>query len=273
MKRNKYSVRKYFASTAIVTAVVFSSMLASGVSAHGGPQTEANSNKAPVTVEKQVEKETVKSPSNLLRKGSRGDGVKSVQTSLGLTADGIFGSNTESAVKSLQSKNGLAADGVVGPATRSVLSTAKPAEKVTNKAPKQEAKQETKKEKTKSSTSKQTDVTSVAKDLVGKPYVPAGTTPAGFDSSGFINYAFAEVGVPLERTHASMWASNGTHVNSPSVGDVVFFEGTYKNGVSHSGIYLGDNQMIHAGTSRTGVEITSMGYDYWQDRYIGAKRF
>lgn len=272
MKRNKNSVRKYFASTAIVTAVVFSSMLASNVSAHSGSKTEASSNKAPVTVEKKVEKETVKS-SNILRKGSRGDGVKSVQTSLGLTADGIFGGNTESAVKSLQSKNGLTADGVVGPATRSVLSTAKPAEKTPNKAPKQEVKQETKETNKESSTSNQTDVISVAKDLVGKPYLPAGTTPAGFDSSGFINYAFAEVGVPLERTHASMWASNGTHVNTPSVGDVVFFEGTYKNGVSHSGIYLGDNQMIHAGTSRTGVEITSMGYDYWQDRYIGAKAF
>src|SRR5699024_10183922 len=82
-----------------------------------------------------------------------------------------------------------------------------------------------------------------------------------------------KAGVSLDRTHASMWANNGKHVDSPNVGDVVFFENTYKNGVSHSGIYLGDNQLVHAGTSNTGVEVTTMSYDYWQSRYIGAKTF
>ena len=72
-----------------------------------------------------------------------------------------------------------------------------------------------------------------------------------------------------------MWANDGQHVDSPSVGDVVFFENTYKSGVSHSGIYLGNNQMIHAGTPETGVEVTtpSAWEYYWADKYIGAKRF
>src|SRR5699024_2037859 len=119
----------------------------------------------------------------------------------------------------------------------------------------------------------QSDVVSTAHSLVGSPYAFGGTTPAGFDSSVFINYAFKEAGVHLSRTHEGMWENNGVHVDSPSVGDVVFFENTYKSGVSHSGIYIGNNQMIHAGTSATGVEVTSMAIDYWDSRYIGAKSF
>lgn len=53
----------------------------------------------------------------LLKKGSTGDDVKKLQTQLGLTADGIFGSGTETAVKTFQAQNGLTADGIVGDAT------------------------------------------------------------------------------------------------------------------------------------------------------------
>src|SRR5699024_6535418 len=92
------------------------------------------------------------------------------------------------------------------------------------------------------------DAVATAESLVGSPYVAGGTTPSGFDSSGFINYVFNQQGKSLNRTHAGMWANDGQHVDSPSVGDVVFFDNTYKSGVSHSGIYIGNNQMIHAGT-------------------------
>ena len=57
----------------------------------------------------------------LLRVGSRGAGVKSVQRALGITADGIFGPKTRAAVRAFQERNGLAADGIVGPKTRAVL--------------------------------------------------------------------------------------------------------------------------------------------------------
>lgn len=53
----------------------------------------------------------------LLKKGSSGEEVKKLQSKLGLTADGIFGSGTETAVKDFQTKNGLTADGIVGPGT------------------------------------------------------------------------------------------------------------------------------------------------------------
>src|SRR5699024_10990215 len=116
------------------------------------------------------------------------------------------------------------------------------------------------------------DAVTAAYSLLGTPYVFGGDNPdTGLDSSGFVNAAFSDK--KLSWTHAGMWANDGTRVSEPSPGDVVFFEGTYKNGVSHSGVYIGNNQMIHAGTEATGVEVTSTEIGYWSDRYIGAKRF
>src|SRR5699024_8676900 len=56
-----------------------------------------------------------------LEEGDGGDAVKDAQSSLGISADGIFGSSTEAAVKDVQAANGLAVDGIVGPATKEAL--------------------------------------------------------------------------------------------------------------------------------------------------------
>lgn len=285
MLKMKHSVRKYIVSTAIVTAFVFSPMLTGSVFAYGGPDTEAGQNNATnAPIIEQVDKnETTTVNTGVVSKGDRGETVRNVQSSLnnlGYSAnpDGIFGPETDEAVRDFQEDNALAVDGMAGPATMEALSLTETTKvNETTEAIQDESLtiSEAPNQQTKSATTQasQSDVVSIANSLVGSPYTPGGTTPAGFDSSGFINYVFAEVGIPLDRTHASMWANNGVHVDSPSVGDVVFFENTYKNGVSHSGIYLGNNQMIHAGTEETGVEITTMSYDYWQSRYVGAKSF
>lgn len=195
------------------------------------------------------------SNSSLYRKGDRGSGVKDLQTNLGkngynISADGIFGQATYDAVRSFQKKQGLQVDGIAGKATLHALNG---------------------KDNSIDSPDTTGDVVSIAEGLIGKPYVFGGTTPSGFDSSGFINYVFKQKGINLDRTHDAMWANNGKKVSNPSPGDVVFFENTYKSGVSHSGIYIGNNKMIHAGTEKTGVEVTSMSIDYWNDKYIGAK--
>src|SRR5699024_644382 len=232
---NKYSVRKYFVSTTLATAFVFSSMLAGGASANGGPGSEPITNDTSVTEQKQpVQSKSAPVSNSNLTKGDSGQAVKELQKTLqakGQTAnpDGTFGIETEGAVKNVQSNHEVEIEDVA-----TSQGSNDQAEETVNQ-------------------SNQTDIVSIANSVVGKPYTPGGTTPAGFDSSGFINYVFDKAGVSLDRTHASMWANNGTHVDSPNVGDVVFFENTYKNGVSHSGIYLGDNQMVHAGTSNTGV--------------------
>ncbi|PFA67305.1 peptidoglycan endopeptidase [Bacillus sp. AFS015802] len=115
-----------------------------------------------------------------------------------------------------------------------------------------------------------TDVITQAKLLLGTPYVWGGTTPAGFDCSGFIYYVHKQAGQTMKRYSSEGYYSRSYYVDSPKAGDLVFFENTYKKGISHLGIYLGDNQFIHAGDN--GVEITSLSDSYWSSKFDGFKR-
>lgn len=107
-----------------------------------------------------------------------------------------------------------------------------------------------------------------AKKYIGTPYVWGGSTPSGFDCSGYVNYVFTKIGVSIPRTAATIWSATKP-VASPAVGDLVFFT-TYATGPSHLGIYLGNNQFIHASSS-VGVTISDLTNSYWKARYLGAK--
>src|SRR5699024_66801 len=111
-----------------------------------------------------------------------------------------------------------------------------------------------------------------AKKHQGAPYVWGGQSTSGFDCSGYIHYVYNKAGLKSGRTNTEGYYSRSFYINNPQVGDLVFFEGTYKAGISHMGIYLGNNQFIHAGTS-TGVTITSLSNPYWSKHFDGFKRF
>jgi peptidoglycan hydrolase-like protein with peptidoglycan-binding domain len=195
-----------------------------------------------------------------LKFGSKGPEVMQLQTRLKnlgyftypMITD-YFGTVTEESVEKFQKENGLPVTGVV---TNTVLNKITEVEKTKGQTPK---------------TSDQITINVIANaaELMGVPYQWGGTTTKGFDCSGFIQYIFAQEGVQLPRTTAQMW--NATiSVSQPAVGDLVFFE-TYTDGPSHLGIYIGNNQFVHSGSS-TGVTISNLDYKYWQDRYLGTKR-
>lgn len=107
---------------------------------------------------------------------------------------------------------------------------------------------------------------------MGVPYVFGGTTPNGFDCSGFTQYVYKQSGISISRTTIDQY-NQGTSVSKSNLikGDLVFFKDTYRTGVSHVGIYIGDNKFIHASSSN-GVTITSLNSDYYVQHWLGAKR-
>ncbi|GAM14772.1 C40 family peptidase [Mesobacillus selenatarsenatis] len=115
------------------------------------------------------------------------------------------------------------------------------------------------------------EVLAIAQDLIGVPYIWGGSTPEGFDCSGFIYYAFNKAGMKMGRYSSEGYYSRSYYVNDPQPGDLVFFENTYKPGISHMGIYLGNNEFIHA--SDNGVVISSLDNSYYKKHFDGFKRF
>ena len=111
-----------------------------------------------------------------------------------------------------------------------------------------------------------------AKKHMGTPYVWGGTTPSGFDCSGFVQYVFKQSGISLPRT-TSEQVKVGTYVSKSNLqpGDLVFLKNTYREGVSHVGIYIGDGQMIHASSSK-GVTISNLSASYYTQHYHSARR-
>jgi len=120
-------------------------------------------------------------------------------------------------------------------------------------------------------TSKASAIIATAKRYIGVNYVFGGTTPSGFDCSGFVQYVFANNGISLPRVARDQY-HEGTSVSFSNLkaGDLVFFSLGKNGDVDHMGIYVGDGQFINASSSK-GVTIYTLG-SYWKSAYVGAKR-
>lgn len=117
-------------------------------------------------------------------------------------------------------------------------------------------------------------IVATAKQYLGVPYKWGGTDPSGFDCSGFVYYVLRCNGINVSRTQVPMY-SEGTPVSKANLqpGDLVFFQNTYKAGLSHVGIYVGDGQFIHAPSSGRVVSYADLNSDYYTAHYYGAARY
>ncbi|MBO5478349.1 MAG: C40 family peptidase [Clostridia bacterium] len=127
---------------------------------------------------------------------------------------------------------------------------------------------------TSQSSSKGSQIVALAKKYLGCKYVYGGATPSGFDCSGFTMYLYKQFGVSLPHS-ATAQSSKGTKVAKSNLqpGDIVFFTNFRTNkGIGHCGIYIGNNQFIHASTEKTGVITSSLSSGSYQKRYVTAVR-
>lgn len=114
---------------------------------------------------------------------------------------------------------------------------------------------------------------SFAKQYLGKSYVSGGTTPDGFDCSGFVYYVCNSCGYNLSR-NCQTQASSGTAVSKAELqqGDLVFFNNTSNGSIGHVGMYIGDGRFIHAANANRGVTTDTLNSGYYNTYYYSARR-
>ncbi|WP_342540614.1 C40 family peptidase [Heyndrickxia sp. FSL K6-6286] len=119
------------------------------------------------------------------------------------------------------------------------------------------------------------EVVSFAQMHEGKKFKMGGTSPEGFDASGYTQYVYktAATHLPIPRTSNDQYkAGKSIKANKLQLGDVVFYATGHKKGkVTFSAIYIGEGKFI--GATSKGVKTVNMSDKYWKERYVGAKRY
>lgn len=206
----------------------------------------------------------------VLRLGARGTRVSTLQWTLGLPATARFGPGTRQAVRAYQASHGLVADGQVGPATAETLGLdspppARPAGDPGALPPGAGERPAVTPDGPASPAARR--AAEIALGELGVPYMWGGETPAGFDCSGLVQYAYGRAGIALPRVAADQFTA-GPHVALADLraGDLVFFEH-----LGHVGIYLGGGRFVHAPHTGTVVQIARLTGWYLRN-YAGATR-
>ena len=108
---------------------------------------------------------------------------------------------------------------------------------------------------------------SIALRYLGVPYVWGGSSPSGFDCSGLVMYVYAQLGISLPHYTVAQWGATAhISLSQAQPGDLVFFDG-----LGHVGIYLGNNQFVHAPHTGTVVQVASLS-GYYASALVGVGR-
>jgi cell wall-associated NlpC family hydrolase len=103
------------------------------------------------------------------------------------------------------------------------------------------------------------------------PYQYGGSTEEGFDCSGLVQYAYANVGKRIPRTTAEQWRQLGPVSNDQiRVGDLLFFRIGGK--ISHVGMYIGKGRFVHAPSTGRDVSTESLNSDFYRKAFVRAAR-
>jgi cell wall-associated NlpC family hydrolase len=118
-------------------------------------------------------------------------------------------------------------------------------------------------------------VVNEAKKYLGLDYVWGGESPdPGFDCTGFTWYIMKQLGHDFPLHDLEGQSATGKQVAKANLqpGDLVFFQNTYRQGISHVGVYAGDGKFIHAASEKLGVITSRLDEPYWSSRYLSATR-
>lgn len=118
------------------------------------------------------------------------------------------------------------------------------------------------------------NVVEAAYSLRGSRYVMGGTSRSGFDCSGFVRYILSNTGgVEIPRTaEEQYYHAQPVDPKDMQPGDLVFFKNTYKHGISHVGLYVGNGKFVHAANSHKGVREDDLSTPYYAHHFAGARR-
>ena len=204
-------------------------------------------------------------PSLILSVGNSGEAVSALQTMLAKlgcytygTVTGYYGSVTKAAVVQFQQLCGLTADGIAGPQTRIAL--------FSDDAP-----------AAASDTADTSAIADIALAQMGKPYVLGDEGPSSYDCSGLVHYAVNSAGFSVSRYSAAVYSEYAawtkiTGTSSLQKGDILFFHSDTSSSISHTGIYIGGGEFVHASSSQGEVIVSSLDNVYWARNYAFARR-
>lgn len=209
----------------------------------------------------------------VLKLGLRGNDVKALQNALKNLGHLVinntttyYGTMTRNAVISFQRSQGISVDGYAGPQTIKTINRVLSGGS-SNTTP---DRGDTARDRLTES------IIKTAKKYLNPrvPYVFGGSTPKGFDCSGYTQYVFREVGITIPRTTTGQ-ATVGTKISKENLqpGDLIIFHDTYRAGPSHVGIYLGNNEFIHSRSGGNyGIDISNLNTNYYKEHFRYGRR-